>query len=158
MTTEKPTEQIKFTAKDETELAISISAEQCKTAEILLAAEAWAIKNSLTQQCRLDIQLCLDELFSNICRYAEIPKHSKSDELPVTIVLKRENNNIVIVLSDNGKKFNPIEIPPPNLTVSVEERSIGGLGLFLVRSTAKKARYAYKEGRNIIELLLDAAG
>ncbi|GHT29679.1 hypothetical protein FACS18942_10790 [Planctomycetales bacterium] len=157
MTTEKPTEQIICTAKDETELTICVCAEHCKTAEILLVSEAWAVKNSLTQQCRMDIQLCLDELFSNICRYAEIPKYSNSRELPVTIILKRENNNIVLVLSDNGKKFNPLNVPPPDLTASVEERTIGGLGLYLVWSTAKKSEYFYKDGNNIVKLLLDAA-
>jgi serine/threonine-protein kinase RsbW len=103
----------------------------------------------------MNIQLCIDELFHNICRYAEIPAYSGGKELPVSIILKREKSNILLVLSDIGKKFNPMDVPPPDLTAPVEERSVGGLGLYLVQSTAKKINYTYKNKKNIIELVLD---
>jgi len=157
MSTGRMTESFEYAAGAGTELSISTVAERPREAEIMFAVEAWAVNNSLSRQCWLDIQLCIDELFSNICRHSDKPSDSRNKEIMVSLVLKKEKSQVILILSDTGKEFNPMDAAPPNLTAPIEDRSVGGLGIHLVRQTAKRFEYSYKDGKNIVKLFFNAA-
>ena len=53
---------------------------------------------------------------------------------------------------DHGTKFNPLEKEDPDVTLSAEEREIGGLGIFLVKNTMDEVSYEYKNGTNIFSM------
>lgn len=59
---------------------------------------------------------------------------------------------ISITFSDSGKPYNPLEKPDPDVTLSAEERSIGGLGIFMVKKSMDDMRYEYKDGQNILTI------
>ncbi|MCL2744593.1 MAG: ATP-binding protein [Planctomycetaceae bacterium] len=151
------TESFEYAAGAGTELSISTVAERPREAEIMFAVEAWAVNNSLSRQCWLDLQLCIDELFSNICLHSETPPSSADKELLVSLSLKKEDNLVILILSDTGKEFNPMDALPPKLTAPIEDRSVGGLGIHLVRQTVNRFEYSYKDGKNIVKLFFHAA-
>ena len=58
----------------------------------------------------------------------------------------------VITLIDSGKPYDPLAKPDPDVTLSAEERPIGGLGIFMVKKTMDDVTYEYKDGKNILSI------
>jgi serine/threonine-protein kinase RsbW len=57
-------------------------------------------------------------------------------------------------MDDDGREFNPLQIPPPELDRPIEERKIGGLGIHLVRDMSEKIEYQRNQGHNQIQITL----
>ena len=89
------------------------------------------------------IDLAVEEIFVNIAHYAY---DQKGGEASVTCGV--EGNIITVSFEDSGKPFNPLEKKDPDLTLSAEERSIGGLGIFLTKKFMDKVDYKYENGKN----------
>ncbi len=99
-------------------------------------------RRALTQ-----IDVALDELFSNVCRYAY-----PGDVGSVTIHVKElpEENAVSITLEDAGMPFDPLSRKDPDITLGLHERGIGGLGIFMVKKTMNDVRYEYRDGLNVL--------
>ena len=95
------------------------------------------------------IDIVIDELFSNIAYYAYNPDVGPAT---VTVDVKDDPVSVVITFMDHGKPFNPLASSEPDTTLSAEERQIGGLGIFLVKKTMDDVVYEYKDGQNILTI------
>ena len=84
----------------------------------------------------------VDELVANIVDY------SNSDYLDVEIV--RDDNSITLRFRDGGIPFNPLKKDPPDISLPMEEREIGGLGIFLVIKKMDVVEYEHTDGENIL--------
>ena len=62
-------------------------------------------------------------------------------------------NRLVITIHDDGVPFNPFELDPPNISLSLDERAIGGLGIFLVRQMMDEYLYTRHIGKNVVRLV-----
>ena len=58
-----------------------------------------------------------------------------------------------ITFIDSGKPFDPLSVPEPNISLPVEQRGVGGLGLFLVKKTMDDLIYEYKDGKNVVTIV-----
>ena len=87
----------------------------------------------------------VEELVVNIVDY------SHSDYLDVEIL--REEKSITLRFHDAGMPFNPFEREPPDLTLPMEDRPIGGLGIFMVIKYMDSITYDYAGGENILTLI-----
>ena len=93
------------------------------------------------------INIAIDELFSNIAKYAYAP--GKGDAT-VRMELEREPAKAVsITFIDSGTPYDPIAEKDPDITLSAEERGIGGLGILMVKKSMDDLKYEYKDGKNI---------
>lgn len=95
------------------------------------------------------IDLAVEEIFVNIAHY------SGSVEAVICAdyhVSGEGNGTLTVVFKDNGKKFNPLEKPDPDLTLSAEERSIGGLGIFLTKKFMDSVEYEFAGGMNCLTI------
>ncbi len=63
-----------------------------------------------------------------------------------------EKNQVYITFIDRGNPYNPLEKLDPDVTLSAEKRSIGGLGIFKVKKSMDDMRYEYKDGQNILTI------
>ena len=104
------------------------------------------------------IHLVIEELVVNVANYAYPPvaNDSKSpveDYLDVDILLHDEN--LTLRFRDGGMPFNPLELPPPDLSLPMSERKKGGLGICLVRKEADDIAYEYKGGENVLTVSFD---
>ena len=130
------------------EISLTPDAESVKTvAEFLdTTLEAWAIPMKVVSK----LQIVADEIYSNIVRYSQA-KNAK-----VTAV----QNGTVLSLrfEDDGKPYDPTTAAEPDITASAEEREIGGLGIFVVRNMMDSMDYRYKDGHNVLTLLLATEG
>lgn len=130
------------------EISLTPDAESVKTvAEFLdTTLEAWEIPMKVVSK----LQIVADEIYSNIVRYSQA-KNAK-----VTAV----QNGTVLSLrfEDDGKPYDPTTAAEPDITASAEEREIGGLGIFVVRNMMDSMDYRYKDGHNVLTLLLATEG
>ena len=99
----------------------------------------------------LNLNLVLEELVTNIIFYGYDDQNLH--EISIKIVL--DNNLINIQLEDNGKAFNPLLIPEPDINLAIEERKIGGLGIHFVRKIMDIIDYKRLDNKNILTLVKD---
>lgn len=103
---------------------------------------------SLAPDVTFNLNLVLEEAVVNIINYA-YPK-----ELHEAIYLSARlgDGSVVFMLTDTGKAFDPTLAPEADITLSAEERSIGGLGIFLIRQIMNEVRYERIDGKNVLTL------
>ena len=90
--------------------------------------------------------ILLDEVVSNIVRC--------SGATGFDVELDRGGDGLKMTFSDDGKAFNPLEVPPPDVNASIEDRQVGGLGMHLVRKMSKSVNYRREDGRNVLTIVL----
>ena len=97
----------------------------------------------------MQINIAIDELFSNIAFYAYKP-----DKGPVTVSVEVAENPeaVIITFIDQGIPYDPLATEDPDTTLSADERNIGGLGIFLVKKSMDDITYEYKDGQNILKI------
>ena len=62
------------------------------------------------------------------------------------------NGSVILVLTDTGKEFDPTMVPETDITLSADERPIGGLGIFLIRQIMNEVKYERIDGKNVLTL------
>lgn len=105
---------------------------------------------SCQSQTLFQIDLAVEEIFVNISHYAYSP-----DKGTVQIECSAEKTadapaKLTVSFTDRGKAFNPLAKPDPDITLSVEEREIGGLGIFLTKKYMDSVLYERKDNQNIL--------
>lgn len=93
------------------------------------------------------ISIAIDEIMSNIIKFGYGEKSG-----PVTVKLNVEKNCATIRFIDSGVKYNPLEQRDPDTSLSAEDRSIGGLGIFMVKKTMTDVRYQFIDNQNVLTL------
>jgi anti-sigma regulatory factor (Ser/Thr protein kinase) len=108
--------------------------------------DAFADRRQLRPDVRRDLHLVLDEVINNIVRHAH-PRHPE-----VVVHLTMVDGALQIRIVDDGEAFDPGSRPYPDTTLGLEERPVGGLGIFLVRQLMTEVRYRRLRGRNHLTL------
>ena len=100
-------------------------------------------------KAQMQIDIAIDELFSNIAQYAYTPKTGKA-----TVRMEVTENPMAVVISfiDNGIPYDPLAKADPNVSLPADERQIGGLGIFMVKKSMDEINYEYKNGQNILTI------
>lgn len=96
----------------------------------------------------MQMNLALEEAVVNVMSYA-YPEGTKGY---VDISALSESDCLTFVISDSGKPFDPTTKGEVDTTLSAEERSIGGLGIHLVKQLMDSIQYEYKDGHNVLTL------
>lgn len=91
------------------------------------------------------LHLCIEEIFANIASYAYGEQGGMAE-----IEMELEEQTLVIRFEDEGIPYNPLEREAPDMDAPVEEREIGGFGIYLVRMMMDKVEYERKENRNCL--------
>ena len=94
---------------------------------------------------KIQINIVIDEIFGNICHYAY-----KDSIGAVTVRVESGNTPkaVFLIFTDNGIPYNPLETEDPDITLSSEERKIGGLGIYLVKKNMDEMKYEYVDQQN----------
>lgn len=98
---------------------------------------------------QMQIDIAVEELFVNIVRYAYQPETGYAT---IRVEIQDEPPAAVITFTDNGTPFNPLAKADPDITLSANERQIGGLGIFMVKKSMDDVFYEYKNGQNIMRI------
>ena len=115
--------------------------------EVTAFVDALLEEHGCPMKAQIQIDVAIDEIFSNIARYAY--KGSKG-KATVRVEIEKDPAAVRITFADSGVPYNPLEQDDPDITLSADDRPIGGLGIFVVKKTMDDLRYAYRDGKNIL--------
>ena len=105
----------------------------------------------LPKDATFNLNLALEEAVSNVMKYA----YPDNEEHEILLTVNKENNNIIFELSDTGKAFDPTKVRDADVTISAEERPIGGLGIFIIRKIMKSVEYKRERDRNVLIMIYE---
>ena len=133
------TDNISFTLKND------LSELESLTVYLETVAAKW----HLAQTTVLQLNLILDELFTNIVT------HGFKDDLEhdIAIHMEKRERNLQVTIIDDGCFFDPANAADPEINIPLVEKEVGGLGVFLARQYADDLRYERQKGKNIVTLI-----
>ena len=102
----------------------------------------------LTPDVIFNLNLVIEEAVVNVINYA----YPKEEHQSIYLSANLHEDSIVFVLTDTGKEFDPTQAPEADITLSAEERPIGGLGIFLIRQIMNEVKYQRIDGKNVLTL------
>lgn len=109
-------------------------------------------EQQFSMQAILQVDIAIEELFVNIVYYAYSDDVEEADRIVEVVCKISGEDTIEIELKDGGKEFNPLEKKDPDITASLEEREIGGLGIYMVKKSMDGVEYERKNLQNIIRI------
>jgi sigma-B regulation protein RsbU (phosphoserine phosphatase) len=113
------------------------------------AFSRFAQAHGLPAKARRSVNLVLDELLNNIITYA----YDESGDRQIGVRVELTADRLAITVTDDGKPFNPFGQAAPDTGLGLEERSVGGLGIHLVRKVMDETTYHRRTDRNVVILV-----
>ncbi len=99
---------------------------------------------------QMKIAIVIDEVFSNIVKYA----YSEGNGEATVLVEAMENpSGVSMTFVDKGSYYDPLQKEDPDITLEINERQIGGLGILMVKKLMDDVRYEYKDGQNRLTII-----
>ena len=103
-------------------------------------------------KAKMRINVAVEEIFANITHYAY---SDKMGEVVIESEINFEPKTVTITFVDSGKKFDPLAKSDPDVTLSANDRQIGGLGIFMTKKFMDELSYEYRNGQNIFTMKKD---
>lgn len=129
------------------ELKLQASDETLYT--VLGEIEQLLDENQCPEALKMVMLIAVEEIFVNIAHYAY---GGKPGEAVIGLDVIPNPKSCRVVFRDKGVPYNPLEKADPDITLSAEERQIGGLGIYMVKQSMDKVEYRYEDGCNILTI------
>lgn len=136
----------------ETEKELEVEATLDNLATVLRFVEAEAEKAGCPKKETKQLAVAIEELYVNVASYAYAPATGICIVKLQTSAESETGGWIRILLKDHGKKFNPLLQEPPDITLSADDRPVGGLGILMVKELVDRLEYMYENGENILSV------
>ena len=150
---EKPTGSSTMTgnsgAEEESVKELTLEATLDNIPEVTAFVDNLLEKAECPMKAQMQIDVAIDELFSNIARYAYKGRTGKAT---VRLEIEKQPRAVAITFIDHGVPYNPLKQKDPDITLDADERPIGGLGIFVVKKTMDDVQYEHKDGTNILRI------
>ena len=130
-------------------ISVTLVNELSEVVRLSQLVEAFGQAEGLAPEVVFSLNLALDEVVTNVIRYAHDADGRKH---PIVVRLVLEPDVLTAHVEDDGRAFNPLEAPAPDLGASIDERPIGGLGIHLVRTVMTSVEYRREDGRNVLTI------
>lgn len=128
---------------------LNIEAKTENLDKVLAFVDQHLEERGCTVQAQMQIDVSVEELFVNIAQYAYAPDIGV---VTIRVELEEAPSVVVITFIDKGIPYNPLAKEDPDITLSADERPIGGLGIYMVKKSMDEVSYEYKEGQNILRI------
>lgn len=102
----------------------------------------------LNDRKSFEVQLAVDEACANIMHYA----YSEAGGV-IELSCERRNDAVRVIIKDHGKPFDPTAVPPPDLDADVEDRAVGGLGIYFMRRMMDEVSHKFQNGQNVLTMV-----
>lgn len=129
---------------------ITVNACVDKIAEVVAFVEEQLENMGAGMKAQMQISIAVDELFANIANYAY---PNGEGTATVRVEASEDGKKAVITFIDSGIPYNPLEKEDPDITLSAEDRPIGGLGIFMVKKSMDDMIYRYEDNKNILAII-----
>ena len=115
--------------------------------EITAFFDRFVETNEVPMKAATKIMVMVDEIYSNIVNY--------SGATVAVVTAEYDKGKVIMSFQDNGVAYDPLAKEDPDVTLSAEDRSIGGLGIYMVKQMAEDVKYTRNQGKNILDVALD---
>lgn len=115
--------------------------------------------NEVDMKSSMQLTIALEEIYVNIAHYAYSKTDADGNVIPNTgtgpmkLSLDVSSEQVLMTFEDKGIPYNPLEKADPDITLSAEEREIGGLGIYMVKQSMDDVVYEHRDGKNILTLV-----
>ena len=143
----------------EAEVDINVNNIKEKTLSFPVSEEAYnslvtflkqeLVENGCPEKELSQIIVAVEELYSNVVFHG----YPKAGLGHFSIKMIPEDKKVTLIMKDDATPFNPLEVAPPDITLSADERKIGGLGIYIVRETMDEFRYERKNDKNVVTIV-----
>ena len=123
---------------------IKVKADTAELDNVLSFADAILEELGCSVKAQMQIDIAIEEIFVNIAHYA----YPEAEGEAVIYVESGEGPSVTITFEDEGIPYDPLQNEDPDITLSAEDRPIGGLGIFMVKKSMDEVSYEYKDGKN----------
>ena len=131
-------------------LILTLKNDLSELARIAQEIEAYGESHGWPVKWIMNLNISLDELITNIVSYG----YQDCEEHEIRVTVSDRGGSLMVVLEEDGIAFNPFtSAPEPDLDASIEERRIGGLGVYFVKTLMDEATYERVGNRNRITLI-----
>ena len=96
------------------------------------------------------VSVAIEEVFVNVAHYAY---GGGEGDVDLSVSFDKESREVTFRMADRGVPFDPLKKPDPDITLSAEEREIGGLGIFITKKTMDSVSYSYENGENVLTMI-----
>ena len=127
------------------EITITAVVENLSSVLEIVDQELEAAGASMKVQMQVDV--AIEELFVNVSRYAYAPE---TGEVRIQIGFDKQTSALLVTFIDSGVPFDPVAKLDPDITLSAQEREIGGLGIFMAKKNMDSMEYRREDGKNIL--------
>ena len=128
--------------------SVSIKSELSAVKAFLSETETFLVQQGIGSSARFDIHLILEELLANIAQYAFDDTRDHRIDVRVTTA----GGEVTIEIRDDGIAFDPTKQPRPDTGSDIEERQVGGLGMYLVGQLSDSFEYCRRGGMNTVQV------
>ena len=124
---------------------IKVKADTAELDNVLSFADAILEELGCSVKAQMQIDIAIEEIFVNIAHYA-YPE--AEGEAVICVEPGESGSSVTITFEDEGIQYDPLKNEDPDITLSAEDRPIGGLGIFMVKKSMDEVSYEYKDGKN----------
>lgn len=128
----------------------TFDAETINLDEVLEFIDSRLEENDCPMKTQIQLNVAAEEIFVNVAHYAYKPEIGLVE---VCVEFKENPRRVLISFIDSGKPYNPLEKPDPDITLSVDEREEGGLGVYMVKNTMDDVIYESSDGKNHLTMI-----
>ena len=128
---------------------ITVQAQLGHLDQVIAFVDAQLEQMDCSMKAQMQIDVAVEEIFVNIANYAYAPG---TGEAKIRLEQSGDGRGVIIMFEDGGVPFDPLAKPDPDVTLSAEERKIGGLGIFMVKKSMDQVEYRRENGKNILTI------
>lgn len=127
---------------------LKIEAKKENLDQVQKFVQEYMTDKGFDQSDKMKADVVVEEIFVNICSYAYEGKIGSC-----LIQQSFEDNKITINFIDNGKEYNPLNKEDPDISLSADDRPIGGLGIYMTKKLMDNVTYEYKNNQNKLTII-----
>lgn len=128
---------------------IEVQATKENLLEVAAFVEGYLEQLDCPMKALMQINIAVEEIYVNIASYAYGDKPGMAE---IEIEHNQADNSVDITFKDSGTKYDPLAKEDPDITLSAEERAIGGLGIYMVKKSMDDMKYKYEDGKNVLTI------
>ncbi len=125
---------------------LTLKNDRSEVQKLSHAVNEFGKENELSGRIINQVNMAIEEIVINIIAYG----YRDKKEHRIDVHMRVEDDDLLLMIEDDGRPFDPTVVPTPDINKPIEEREIGGLGVHLVRSLMEELEYRREKGKNVL--------
>ena len=128
---------------------LTLEAKVDSLPQVLAFVDEYLESLDCSMKVQMQIDVAVEEIYVNVASYAYAPA---TGSVTITLETSDAPRSVSITFTDSGVPYDPLAKEDPDVTLSADERKIGGLGIYMVKKTMDSMTYEYKNKQNVLKM------